>query len=551
MSRSADVVKFREVFEGAYGRLPSEVTPRVVIIGDLPAGRPGLNVTPPGSSMSIGDFMREYSDGGADYVTDWAQVYASRRVGNSSPGGFDVYRIAAADAVVAESEVITDDAAADPVDLFHFEAVGPGVAYNDLSIIVEVTRVIADHPAGANTSVCRVTIQGPNPYSSPEVFSDIVFTSEGSIDGTSGFDRTYDASVINNPVSGSRYVRLVYEATAGDSNFGVNHAIGDTVVVTLTGGTDGAALVDADYEAAIDAVSGLPWRWFVLPAPPSDEVRAYQHSTFKGSPFAMTFLEQMYGEAISDYITALAVYGRGADDGRSMAFYGWGAHPMARGREVPFSAGYLGEWSAKIAASGLGGAYAVGNSTLGYSNIATGDQLSRTDKEIASAAGVNFATQLYDGSFGVHGYWTRDDQVDRMGDGSVRVIVNDIARRMAIAFQPLAQNRPNNATTRGKIDSLGAQVIRPYVNTGAISRASTGTFDLMEVRSRWQGIGFPDLPGWAVFMASLRVNLTLAGIFVHLSDQEIEGLVSIMGGAATAAAPAGEAAPAAAAGGSA
>src|SRR5690606_21911036 len=155
-------------------------------------------------------------------------------------------------------------------------------------------------------------------------------------------------------------------------------------------------------------------------------------------------LGQTYAEAVGTYMTDLATYGREADDGTSVAFFGWGPHQAAGGREVSYMAGYLGKWSAKIAAEGLGGSYAVGNSTLGYSGVSTGDTLSRTNQELASTAGINYAIQLPDGSYGVHGYWTRDDQLDRMGDASVRVIVNDIGRRLAIALTPLAHNRPNN-----------------------------------------------------------------------------------------------------------
>src|SRR5690606_5895062 len=269
--------------------------------------------------------------------------------------------------------------------------------------------------------------------------------------------------------------------------------------------------------------------------------RAYQHSTFKAAPFAMTFLNQMYGETLSNYSTAVAAYGREADDGRSAAFFGWGPHPAANGREVSFSAGYLGKWSAKIAATGLGGDYPVGNQGLGYSGISAGDKLSRANQETAAAAGINYATQLHDGSYGVHGYWTRDDQLDRMGDMGVRSMVNDIARRLAIAFAPLAQNRGNNVITRAKIDRVGTQAILPYVNKGALRKASAGTFDLTEVQNRWQGISFPDLPGWAVFAASLQFNLTLGGVFAHLSDQEIEGLAAIAGGAAPTASAGGTA----------
>lgn len=536
MTRRADTFLLRESFEGALGALPSEVAPRLLIIGDFPAGRAGLNSNPPGAGISLNDLLREYSVGAADYNIDFAKVFASQSYQGTRPAGFDVYNVKGAGASKAESAAVNDDAQTNAVDLFKFEAIGPGTAYNGLTAVIKITRVIASgHPAGSNTAVCTVTIDGPNPYATPEVFENIVFTEEGSTDGHSGAHRTRDASVINDSLMGSRYMRLVYEATAGDSHFGANRSVGDTVTATLSSGTDGSAIADNDWNAGITAVSGLPFRWFVIPNPPNDTVRAKLHSDLKTAPFRLVALGQTYGETISAYMSALTAYGREADDGTSTAFFGWGPHHAAGGREVSFMAGYLGKWSAKISAEGLGGSYAVGNTTLGYSGIAAGDELSRTNQELASTAGINYAVQLYDGSYGVHGYWTRDDQLDRMGDASVRVIINDVGRRLAIALTPLGHNRANSAATRAKITRLGNQAIMPYVNTGAINRASTGTFDLMAVRNRWPGVAFPDLPGWAVFMASIGVNLTLGGILAHLTDADIEGLTSLVGGAPAAA----------------
>lgn len=538
--RSADVVKIREVFEGGIGSLPTEVAPRLVLIGDLPAGRPGLQARPPGSSISLNELLREYSVGDFDYALDFARVFANQSTQGFRPSGFDVYRIVASDAVVAETDVATDAAVSNAVDLFHFEAIGAGSAYNGKQIVIEVTRVIASgHPAGNDVAVCTVTLPSVNPDAQPEVFTNIVFTHEGSTAGNSGAHRTRDASVINDELSGSSAWRLVYEATANTSSFGANRAVGDTVTLTAASGTDGSALDNTDWQAAIDAVSALPFRWFVIPGVPNDTVRAYQHSTFAASPFAMTFLTQIYGETLSAFSTALNAYGTDADDGRSAAFFGWGPHPAALGREVSFAAGYLGRWSAKIAATGLGGDYPVGNLALGYSGISAGDKLTKAQQEAAAAAGINYAVQLPSGGYGVHGYWTRDDQLDRMGDMGVRSMVNDVARRLAIAFAPLAHNRGNTILTRSKIDALGTQAILPYVNKGALKRASAGTFDLAEVQNRWRGISFPNLPGWAVFMASLQFNGTLGGVFAHLSDAEIEGLTAIAGGAAPTGASAG------------
>lgn len=540
MSRSADVFKLREVFEGAFGALPSEIAPRLCLIGDFPAGRAGLQSNPPGAGLSLSDVMREYSDGNADYNLDWARVFASQSYQGFRPAGFDIVNIKGEGAAKAESAVVDDAASSNPVDLFSWEAIGPGTAYNGLTAIVTITREIATgHPAGADTPVCTVTITGPNPDAAPEVFENIVFTEEGSTLGNSGAHRTRDASVINDPIVGSRFMRLVYEATAGDSKLNANREIGDSITSTLASGTAGSAIDIDDWKAAIDTAAALPFRWFVIANPPTDAERAYMHLTLKAAPFRLIVLNQLYGETISAYTTAVNVYGREADDGVSIAFFGWGPHIAANGREVAFSAAYMGLWSAKIAAQGLGGSYAVGNSSLGYSGIAAGDTLTRTQQEAAAAAGINYANQLYNGTYGVHGYWTRDDQLDRMGDASVRVVINDVARRCAIAFTPLAHNRPNNLLTRDKITRLGTQAIMPYINVGAISRASVGTFDLMEVRNRWENISFPDLPGWAVFMASIKCNLTLGGVFAHLTDADIAGLTAIAGGPPAAAAAAG------------
>src|SRR5690606_14224963 len=121
--------------------------------------------------------------------------------------------------------------------------------YDGLTAVIAITRVIATgHPAGANTAVCTVTIEGPNPDAEPEVFDNIVFTSEGSTAGNSGAHRTRDASIINDSLSGSKYQRLVYEATAASSSFGANRTVGDTETLTLASGGDGSALDDDDWK---------------------------------------------------------------------------------------------------------------------------------------------------------------------------------------------------------------------------------------------------------------------------------------------------------------
>lgn len=541
MSRSSDVFKLREDFRGVYGALPTEVAPRMLLIGDFPAGRAGLQAAPAGAALSLGELLREYGSGTADYNTDYARVFASRSVSGIRPSGFDVYRVTAPDAVTAVTAVVDDAAPTDAVGLFKFRAIGPGAAYNGATVDITITRTIASgHPLGTNIAVCTVTITGPNPDAAPEVFEDVVFTHEGSTNGASGLYRTREAaSVINDEVGGSRYMRLVYEPTAATSHLGANRAAGDTITATLAGGSDGSALTDSEWEAAIDAVNDLPFRWFTIPNPPSETVRAQLHSKLKTAPFRLVFLNQMYGESFTDFDSDIKTYGDMADDGTSAAFFGWGAHPAAGGREVSSSAAYLGEWSAKIAAAGLGGSYPVGNQPLGYTSIAVGDRLTKAQAEAAAVAGVNYLKQLEGGGYGVHGYYTRDSQLDRMGDLGPRSILNDIARRLAIAFTPLAHNRPNSAVTRATIDRLGTQAIRPYVNSGAVKRAATGTYDLMEVQSRWQGVSFPSLPGWAVFMASIKIEGTLGGIFAHLTDAEIQGLTALVGGTASDASASG------------
>ena len=540
--RSSDVFKLREAFEGAWGSLPSEVAPRLLMIGDFPAGRAGLNSPPPGAGISLPDLMREYGNGEADYNLDYAQVFASRSTSGFRPAGFDVYNIKSSTATVAASTAITDADVGSPVPLFHFEAIGPGTAYNSATAVITITRMVANHPAAIGSdpvAVCTVTITGPNPDASPEVFENIVFTDEGSSKGNSGLHRTKDASIINDALVGSRYMRLVYEATAGNSHFGANRTAGDDVTATLAAGADGAALTNQDWNDAIEAVSGIPFRWFVIANPPSETVRANLHQDLKVAPFRLVFLNQMYGESLTNFMSDINTYGDLADDGTSGPFFGWGPHPAAGGREVCSSAAYLGEWSAKIAAAGLGGSYPVGNQGLGFSGIAAGDALNKSQMDAAAAASVNYLKQMENGSYGVHGYYTLDDQLDRMGDLGRRSIVNDIGRRLAIAFTPLAHNRPNNVITRGLIQRLGNQAIMPYVNAGAVKRAATGTFDLMEVQNRWQGVSFPNLPGWAVFMASIQINDTLGGVFAHLTDSEIEGLTALASGGGASAAAAG------------
>src|SRR5690606_39399676 len=80
----------------------------------------------------------------------------------------------------------------------------------------------------------------------------------------------------------------------------------------------------------------------------SDLERAYMHTTLKAAPFRLIVLNQLYGESISTYTSAVNVYGREADDGVSIAFFGWGPHIAANGREVAFSAARSEEHTSEL-----------------------------------------------------------------------------------------------------------------------------------------------------------------------------------------------------------
>lgn len=516
----ADTFLYREDFQGRYGAVPTEIAPRLTLIHSFPVGRVGV----PEGLSDLPELMREYGNGFADPGLDFIRVFAGQTYDGVQAGRFEAVRVAAANATLARSAPYATTVEALEVPQGYFESVGPGEDYNGVTPRLTVTRIEDVHPVGAGVRVFRVEVPAVDPGLPPEVFDNIVFSSSAG-GGTSAFDQTNDASTINDPLAGSRTVRWRYSPTA-TGTLGAALAVGDTIDMPLSGGTDGE-MTQGDWEDAIDACQELNFRWFV-PLAPTEAARGYAVGALKKANFELIVVNQMYGETLSAFIEARGAYGNTVTNGCDMYFWGNGEHILTPGREIPFSAAYLGRWSAKIAATGLGGEYPVGNEPLGYRSIASGDRLKRAQQEQLAALNINYAKQLT-GGFGVHGYWTGDKLVDRMGDAAKRVFWNDVLRRLAVAFIDLAQNRGNTVVTRKRIKVVGDAAIQPYVTAGYAIEAATGTYTYEEVIRRFEGLGWPSFNyDWAYYLAQIGFAPTLGGVFVHATDQEIVGLVSLI-----------------------
>lgn len=524
---SSHTVLYRERFEGIFGVLPGEVAPRLLVIGDFPAGPAGLTAPGAGAGMGREAIRQFFSNGVPNYNTDFIDVYAGQTYGGSGTGAIDIYRVVASDATAATAN-FADESTPGPIAIGTFEAVGPGTAYNGLTITMEVVEVLTSHPSAPVIPVFDIFVQSPNPNSQPEEFRRIVFTTDGS--GTNAYHRVRDAEVIN---ATSFIVDFLYDPDIATADFS-SYAVGDVVLLTLAGGSDGAALDDEDYEAAIDATGDLPFRWRVIPNAPTPTLNNYLHSVNKASPYGHAILIQPYGTPATTLIADRLPLGSEADDGKSSFVFAWGAHPLAGNREVPYAAAYFGLYSAKINSSGLGGEYPVGGTGLGFLNIASGDELTPSDREALSQVNIMFGQQNADGSYGVHGSWTMDNQLDRMGDLGVRIMWNDIIRRLVLQFSPLAHNRGRTTVTMDRIQSLGDAAIRPYLSVGWLSRAATGVVAIEEAAATFPGTSWPSLPGWAAYLASLRMNPTLQGVYIHVTDADINGLASLSLSAPTA-----------------
>ena len=530
-----DTFRYREAFEGARGTLPGEIAPRLLLIHDFPAGPDGLTSPRAGAGMNFTDLQRFFSDGEFDYGLDFAEVFSRQVDGAARPGAIDVYRVVGEGAVRA-SGIMQDnfDTGVDPdnptyTTLGLFEAVGAGPAYNK-TIRLEVTRIESSasnpHPAGAVVPVFTVTIPSPNPDALPEVIRNVVFTFEGG-KGTSAYHRTIDAASITDR---SMIVNFSYDPSAEDANLS-NMAVGDVIDIPMTGGVDGGALSDDDWQAAFDAVVGLPFRWRVVPNPANETVRANLHISNKSSPFGHAFAPNLYGETVEDFITARETMGSEADDGKTSLVWGWGAHPVVGGRETPYLAAYLGRYSAKINSAGMGGEYPVGGLNLGFTSIAEAHVLTAAEEEALSQRSIMFAKQLTSGSYGVHGSWTIDSQFDRMGDLATRIIWNDVIRRIALVAEPLAHNRAAHLLTQRRIKISCDQAIQPYIQRGYLRVANTGVSSLEEANRRYPGLTFPqELLGWVVYLAQLVFYPTLQGIFAHFTDADVAGLTSLLSG---------------------
>lgn len=532
-----DTFRYREVFEGKVGPLPGEIAPRLVLIHDFPAGPAGLSAPRAGAGFGLGDLQRYFSDGEFDYGIDFAEVYSRQTDGAATPGAIDVYRLVRSGAAAATG-TFDDGDSTSPVDIGEFESVGPGSAYNK-DITLEVVRVIDSpsipHPAGTHVPVFNVTIPSPNPSQPPEIIRGVVFTEDGA-DGTSAYHRTIDAASITDR---SLAVNFTYDPAAGTADLSGLEA-GDIITVAMTGGSNGStSLDDDDYEAALDDISGLPFRWRCIANLPNATVRAMLHTANKAAPFGHAITYNLYGETPEDVLTTRGTMGSEADDGRSSLIWGWGSHPNVNGREVPYAAGYFGRYSAKINAAGMGGEYPVGNLGLGFTTIAAAHKLTAAQEEALAQKQVMFARQLTSGSYAVHGSWTLDNEFDRMGDLGTRIMWNDVIRRVALVAEPLAHNRGATIITQSLIRIRCDLAIRPYVSRGYLKVANTGVSAIEDAAARFPGLSFPqELQGWVAYLAQLIYYPTLQGIFAHFTDADILGLASLLGGSA---APSGDA----------
>ena len=531
MPGSADTFLWSENFDAVRGAVPVEIAPRIVIVGQFPAGRESY-ISP--GTRTLDSLLKEYSDSQPAYETDVMRAIMRQSYQGTPTAPVEPIRVLADDAVVAETEDL-DDGAATPVVQGSFLGIGPGAALNGRKVRIITTAVIASgHPAGADVAVNTIEIYPANPDLQPEIFRNVVINGLGL--GTSARWNTRDIeAVINDPLAGSRIARWEYAATASGT---FSPTVGTVTELTFSGGDDGTA-ADADWEAAIDLAVGRPFRWIVLANAPSEAVRGYFANAVKAAPYGMGFFNSMFGEGQSTFLTARDTYGNGPDEGKVMAFYGWANHPTVGNRAIPVMAPYLGRWSAKINAGGLGGHYAVGNQALGFSGIATGSELSREQQEAMAAANVNYVKNLEQGGIGVHGFWTLDSQLERIGDAAVRTFYNDVIRRLAVAMVELAQNRGNSVTTRALVTDLVRARLQPYISVGFVEYAAVDTFTYQQVLDRFSGISVPFYEQWAYVLASLRFVGTLGGVFLYLTNREIEGLAVLYQEAgAAAAAPA-------------
>lgn len=523
----AETFKYREAFEGFQGVLPGETAPRLLIYHTFPAGPDGLTSPRAGAGLGMNDILRYFSNGEPDYGTDFAEVYSRQTHGANTPGAIDVYRLVPSDASKA-SAVLNDQASGTPVVIGEFEAVGSGAAYNKRIYltcveVIESTGAFA-HPAGAKVPVFDVEIEGPNPRYPAEVFRRVVFTHSGET-GSSAYHKTIDAAGLTDR---SMVINFTYDPDADTADLAASADEGDVITLNLVGGTDGSATLDAnDYKDAFDDTVNIPFRWRVVPNPPEDTVIENLHMSNKAAPFGLAILVSPYAFSTQDALDVRDTIGKEADDGKSAFVWGWGAHPAILGREAPYAAAYFGRFSAKINATGLGGEYPVGNQGLGFTTIAEAHKLTGAQEQALSKASIMFARQMYDASYGVHGSWTLDAQLDRMGDLGVRVMWNDIIRRLALQFTPLAHNRGATVLTRNTIQRFGDMAIRKYLDRGYVKKAATGISSIEEAAARFPGLSFPDLPGWVVYLAQIIFYPTLQGVFAHLTDADVAGLTEI------------------------
>lgn len=535
MPGSPFTVQYQENFLPVSGRLPVEVSPRLIVVGTFNAGRSGLVPLPAGFLRPLESILEEYSNGVADYETDYIKTYMRMGEAGVSSGVVEVYNVVNPSSLKAQTPIVTDGAGT-PVNQFRFEAIGTGIAYNGLIIKLTCRRVIAaGHPAGANTSVFDVEVSSVNPDAAKRTFRNVVFTRAGG-NGTSAYHGTIDAAdAINDPLTGSLVARLVYEPTA---NSGYKPAANVVNNLTMTGGTT-VAPTDAHWQAGIDVAAGLPFRWHVTPVPPNETIRAYHVAASARAMFPLHIVDSFYGETLSAWLTARATYGDDPSAGRFAPFYGWGIHANSDGREVPVSAAYMGKYSAKLNSMGLSGGYPVGNRPLGFRSIAPSMVLDASSQAALAAINTNYLKQLESGSYGVHGYWTGDNQILRTGDLGIRVMWNAVMRDMAEAVRDLAQNVGNTPYTREAIAQIVLAQLSKYFVAGMIEEANQGVFTYEEVTQQFQNVSLPLLEGWAYVLTRIRFNPTLGGVYLYFTNAEVKGLPSIFGSSGGASAASG------------
>lgn len=532
MPGMSEVLRIQTDFRGAQLQDVGRPAPRIMLISDTAAGPLGLNS--PTIGMSMRDVISTYSDGTPSYAIDWVRAYYSSRFEGKGPSPVDVYRVGSGGTKAVSPTLYADNTigwgvddwgtgvpSTDPIGFFEADGVGDVTFDVDL---IPVQKIVSGHPAGANITVFDVRVHSPSGAFPAITYQRVVFTNPDATGDSSSYRTVDAATILNSPTRRPAIVRWVYEPfyTAG-----LNPDLADgTGTLSVTGGT-APTVSAADWQAAFDTVRTIPNRWHVIPNPPDESTRTAYVNTLRDGDSVLVHVAQMYGEDPTTFATARDAYGDGEGSSSVVTFFGWGTHPLANGREVNASALYLGRWAAKINRSGFGTSYPVGNENLGFSSVAAGDELNQSQQEQFSNLNINYIKKFDDGTIGVHGFWTLDRDLTRLGDLFRRHSWNDIIIKLTQAYKRMAQNRGNTPFTRADVNRLGDLQIRPYFERGFARRAQTGTFYYEEIQQRYPDLNLDNLNGWIYYLAGIQLNGTLGGIYVYLTNQQIEGLTEV------------------------